>query len=92
METILITGGTASGKTIIAEGLMKEHKARGFTSICFECVSPKDDIEEKVRERYSDPKGLTLNDSCVDFCILTSLEPPEEFNRRFYRVIRTGRS
>ena len=28
----------------------------------------------------------------VDFCVLTSLEPPEEFDVDFFRVIRTGRS
>lgn len=28
----------------------------------------------------------------VDFCVLTSIEPPEEFDIDFFRVIRTGRS
>ena len=92
MHKILITGGSGSGKTILAYGLMKEYKSRGFTSCCIEDIQKADDIDAQIEGFFASSKSDEFDESQVDFCILTSLESPEELGGDFFRVIRTGRS
>ena len=111
MNYIIITGANASGKTLLASGLIREYDAKGYISLYLEGIEPGKDVETQIAAAFDNGRlafhipgatGAARNRivnqvesgefKAVDFCVLTSLEPPEEFDVDFFRVIRTGRS
>ena len=88
MKYILITGSIGSGKTLLLLGLTAEYEARRYSCFAFDSVesngflSASEELKRRVEGMDSEP----------EFCVLTSLEPPEAFDDvDFFRVIRTGR-
>ena len=89
MQKILITGPTGSGKSLILSGLIREYKARGYKAIFIDSYNKGDDLE-KIKKIHL--KALPKAEHPPEFCVITSLETPEELGGNFLRVIRTGRS
>ena len=89
MQKVLITGPSGAGKSFILQALILEYKGRGYKAIFIDNHERWDDLETLIKVWI---KALPAEECPPGFCVITSIESPEELGGDFFRVIRIGRS